>query len=144
MIIYWILESEKSQDLHPNKMMNSNISEDLYGCRLVGFIPCSDIFGVDLILDKYTEALAKQKQTREKKEHVRRESFIVQLSARNEPKDLGDKDDDYQRMINTQTLKTHSRLISLQTPDQEPENLNANIGLEMSSIDKSNLSLMGF
>lgn len=26
-------------------------------------------------------------------------------------------------------------------PDPEPENLNANIGLEMSSIDKSNLSL---
>lgn len=53
LIIYWILESEKYPDLHPSKLMSSSISEDLYGCRLIGFIPCSDIFGVDLILDKY-------------------------------------------------------------------------------------------
>ena len=67
MIIYWILESEKQVEMISNKtILNSNTSErdDFYGCKLIGFIPCSDIFGVDLILEKYTQALAEQKERR--------------------------------------------------------------------------------
>ena len=80
MIIYWIVESEKQIDLMPH--MSSVISDDFYGCKLIGFIPCSDIFGVDLILDNFQAALKEQKENREKKEHKRRESYMGQLSAR--------------------------------------------------------------
>lgn len=39
----------------PNKTLSSTQT----GCRLVGIIPCSDAFGVDLLIDKYQAALRK-------------------------------------------------------------------------------------
>ena len=53
MIIYWIIESVVEQEMPPRRIVISSDSEEKYGCKLIGFIPCSDIFGVNLILEKY-------------------------------------------------------------------------------------------
>ena len=42
-------------------MAHDECEEDQYGCRLVGYIPCSDAFGVDVILDKYNASLEELK-----------------------------------------------------------------------------------
>jgi hypothetical protein len=39
--------------------------EHRFSCRLVGMIPCSDAFGVDLIIERYEEALAQRKKALE-------------------------------------------------------------------------------
>ena len=36
-----------------------------FGCKLVGMIPVSDAFGVDLIVTKYEEALKKREEEKE-------------------------------------------------------------------------------
>lgn len=40
----------------------------IYGNRLIGFLPCSDAFGVDLILDNYQKDLAKKQAEVAKKD----------------------------------------------------------------------------
>jgi len=57
MIIYWIIESI-------NEEQSSHEHEHEAGCRLIGFIPCSDSFGVDLMLDNYKAGLKKVKEER--------------------------------------------------------------------------------
>jgi hypothetical protein len=37
-------------------------SKFIYGNRLIGFLPCSDSFGVDLILENYQKDLMKKKE----------------------------------------------------------------------------------
>ena len=37
-----------------------------FGCKLVGMIPVSDVFGVDLIVTDYLEALKKREEENEK------------------------------------------------------------------------------
>ena len=57
MIIYWIIESI-------NEEYAAHDHDHEAGCRLVGFIPCSDSFGVDLMLDNYKAALVKVQEER--------------------------------------------------------------------------------
>ena len=39
----------------------------IYGNRLIGYLPCSDSFGVDLILENYQKDLTKKKEEADKK-----------------------------------------------------------------------------
>lgn len=41
--------------------------EQKYGCRLVGMIPCSDAFGVDLVVDKYEKELKRRESVLQQK-----------------------------------------------------------------------------
>jgi hypothetical protein len=66
-IIYWIIESIRDHDDSPpslaiNEPSHEECEEDKYGCRLIGYIPCSDAFGVDLILDKYNKSIGDLKK----------------------------------------------------------------------------------
>ena len=42
-------------------------TRQVHGMRLVGLIPCSDAFGVDLLVDHYTAAIKKNAQEKEQK-----------------------------------------------------------------------------
>jgi len=48
-------------------IQDSSIAEydTRFGCQLVGMIPCSDAFGVDLIVDKYQKALAAREKEKQ-------------------------------------------------------------------------------
>ena len=80
MIIYWIIESineEQSTHDHTHEA----------GCKLIGFIPCSDAFGVDLMLENYKAGLAKVKEERAQMASVTYEGvkdLFSKESARNE------------------------------------------------------------
>ena len=41
---------------------STSIGAQKFGCRLVGMIPCSDAFGVDLLIERYEEALIERKK----------------------------------------------------------------------------------
>jgi hypothetical protein len=141
LIIYWVIESVVEQEMPPRKLLTSEDSEELFGCKLIGFIPCSDIFGVDLILEKYQVALSKQKEFREASEKEQKDNIIVQLSERNM---ISINDDNY-HPIESSSRRNHSRFKSAQGPaEHAPENLNTNIGLEMTDMDKSMLSSASF
>lgn len=51
---------------------HGHMHQHKYGCKLVGMIPCSDSFGVDLILERYNGYIAKRK----KEEEERKANFM--------------------------------------------------------------------
>ena len=56
-------------DINGSIHSNDGFCTNKFGCRLVGLIPCSDAFGVDLIIDRYQDALAERaKEQKEKQE----------------------------------------------------------------------------
>ena len=71
-IVYWIIQTTLMEvdDVPPRNIipsLNQDASFDkeyktIYGNRLIGYLPCSDTFGVDVILDKYQKDLAKKNE----------------------------------------------------------------------------------
>ena len=47
--------SSLDQDTMQALKANFTASNEKFGCHLVGVIPCSDAFGVDLIIEKFEE-----------------------------------------------------------------------------------------
>lgn len=39
----------------------------VFGCRLVGMIPCSDAFGVDLIIQEYDEMIKREEELQDER-----------------------------------------------------------------------------
>lgn len=69
-----------------------------YGTRLVGMIPCSDAFGVDLVIENYMDHVDKQKKAREyHDDNIRRMSSKSKVANDDEAPTAGDDKDAYAR-----------------------------------------------
>lgn len=51
-----------------------------FGCRLVGMIPCDDAFGVDLIVDKYEEAIEINKKKIADRQNLLMSSAVMEMN----------------------------------------------------------------
>lgn len=78
-IVYYAIQTQladakdDSSSIYSNKMPEQDETKyndiKLTGCRLVGIIPCSDAFGVDLLIEKYQTAL--QEREEENQEQIK-------------------------------------------------------------------------
>ena len=110
-------EAERDEQGSPTKVRNqintgmdhqSDASSDFgdrenfhthYGTRLVGMIPCSDAFGVDLVIENYMTHVDKQKKAREHHDDsIRRMSSKTKVqSGDDEANSNGHDKDTYNR-----------------------------------------------
>ena len=69
---------DNNQGLINNENVDVRI-EHKFGCKLVGMIPCSDAFGVDLIIERYEESIneraASKKEDADKRSELRMEKI---------------------------------------------------------------------
>lgn len=86
-----------------NEEYNDTITK--YSCRLVGMVPCSDAFGVDLIIEKFQKKLAEN----EKLQKDLKEQFL-----KSDPKTLKNKEKKEKVIREMVQLpkKTHQRFMS--------------------------------
>jgi hypothetical protein len=69
-IVYWIIKTtlQKVENVPYKNLTSINDEQDIieedeqfiYGNRLMGFVPCSDSFGVDLILENYQKDMMRK------------------------------------------------------------------------------------
>lgn len=105
----------------------------IYGNRLIGYLPCSDSFGVDLILENYQKDLTKKKEEAERKA----ESGSASIHEQTSPDSRKPKSE--KSVERGGLIAKHERYAS-----QNPENLNDMVAGETSEMDRSQRSSAGF
>jgi hypothetical protein len=146
-IVYWIVETtlQEVEDVPP-RMLITNVQDEIeldsgepnfiYGNKLIGYLPCSDSFGVDLILENYQKELAKiQELSKVAASHLLH-AKAPSIKEGGEPinhkaRSQGDRNE---------LISKHKSNFSIGSP----ENLNDRNSLEVNAMDRSQRSSAGF
>ena len=69
-LIYYIVAANEYDEIYQAPQMSQINEPEMndvitkYSCKLVGMVPCSDAFGVDLIIEKFNKKIAENEKNK--------------------------------------------------------------------------------